>query len=90
MLSILVIHFLPVAWNDAVTTTVGTALILLSLIVVTGYSGQLSLAQFAFAGWGAWDCRDPGRTGKVCRSSSRSCSACWLPSRSVCFWERCA
>jgi sulfate-transporting ATPase len=41
-------------WADAVTTTVGTGLIVLSLVVVTGYSGQLSLAQFAFAGWGAW------------------------------------
>jgi sulfate-transporting ATPase len=30
------------------------ALIALSLVVLTGYSGQLSLAQFAFAGWGAW------------------------------------
>jgi ABC-type branched-subunit amino acid transport system ATPase component/branched-subunit amino acid ABC-type transport system permease component len=41
-------------WNDAITTTIGTGLIVLSLVVVTGYSGQLSLAQFAFAGWGAW------------------------------------
>jgi ABC-type branched-subunit amino acid transport system ATPase component/branched-subunit amino acid ABC-type transport system permease component len=51
---IAVIMILPLDWNDAVTTTVGTGLILLSLVIVTGYTGQLSLAQFAFAGWGAW------------------------------------
>jgi ABC-type branched-subunit amino acid transport system ATPase component/ABC-type branched-subunit amino acid transport system permease subunit len=41
-------------WLDAVTTTTGTALILLSLVVLVGYTGQLSLAQGAFAGVGAW------------------------------------
>ena len=30
------------------------AFILLSIVVVTGYAGQLSLAQFAIAGFGAW------------------------------------
>ena len=29
-------------------------MILLSIVVLTGYTGQLSLAQFAFAGFGAW------------------------------------
>jgi sulfate-transporting ATPase len=50
----ILIETIPASWNDAVTTTVGTGLVILSVIVVTGYSGQLSLAQFAFAGWGAW------------------------------------
>jgi ABC-type branched-subunit amino acid transport system ATPase component/branched-subunit amino acid ABC-type transport system permease component len=54
LLAVAAIQILPAAWNDATTTTLGTALILLSLVIVTGYSGQLSLAQFAFAGWGAW------------------------------------
>ncbi|HEY4098071.1 MAG TPA: ATP-binding cassette domain-containing protein [Baekduia sp.] len=45
---------LPADWLDSITTTVAVAVILLSFVVVTGYSGQLSLAQFAFAGWGAW------------------------------------
>jgi sulfate-transporting ATPase len=49
-----IITALSPTWNDAVITTLTSAIILLSLIVVTGYSGQLSLAQFAFAGWGAW------------------------------------
>ena len=35
-------------------TTFAFALIMLSLVVVTGYAGQLSLAQFAFAGMGAF------------------------------------
>ncbi|MFN8037469.1 MAG: ATP-binding cassette domain-containing protein [Acidimicrobiia bacterium] len=39
---------------DAFTTTCAIAIVLLSLVVVTGYTGQLSLAQFALAGMGAW------------------------------------
>lgn len=42
------------AWVSAVTITLGVALVLLSVVVVTGYAGQLSLAQFALAGFGAW------------------------------------
>ncbi len=38
----------------AVTTTSAVAVIVLSLVVVTGYAGQLSLAQYALAGMGAW------------------------------------
>jgi sulfate-transporting ATPase len=30
------------------------AIVLLSIVVVTGYAGQLSLAQYAMAGFGAW------------------------------------
>lgn len=41
-------------WLGAITTTIGAAIVLLSFVIVTGYSGQLSLAQFAFAGLGAW------------------------------------
>jgi ABC-type branched-subunit amino acid transport system ATPase component/branched-subunit amino acid ABC-type transport system permease component len=40
-------------WADSVTTTFGVATILLSIVVVTGYAGQISLAQYAFAGVGA-------------------------------------
>lgn len=42
------------AWVDAVTITLGVALVLLSVVVVTGYAGQLSLAQYAIGGFGAW------------------------------------
>ncbi|HJZ38688.1 MAG TPA: branched-chain amino acid ABC transporter permease/ATP-binding protein [Solirubrobacterales bacterium] len=44
----------PPIWIDAITVTIGTAVILLSIVVLTGYTGQLSLAQFAFAGFGAY------------------------------------
>jgi ABC-type branched-subunit amino acid transport system ATPase component/branched-subunit amino acid ABC-type transport system permease component len=41
-------------WLGAIVVTAGSAIVLLSFVVITGYSGQLSLAQFAFAGLGAW------------------------------------
>jgi len=44
----------PPIWIDAFTVTLCAALILLSIVVLTGYTGQLSLAQFALAGFGAW------------------------------------
>jgi ABC-type branched-subunit amino acid transport system ATPase component/branched-subunit amino acid ABC-type transport system permease component len=40
-------------YADAMITTVGTAIVLLSLVVVTGYAGQISLCQFSMAGIGA-------------------------------------
>jgi ABC-type branched-subunit amino acid transport system ATPase component/branched-subunit amino acid ABC-type transport system permease component len=54
-LTAIVIQFgLNAEWQDAVTTTILTAIIILSVVVVTGYSGQLSLAQYALAGLGAY------------------------------------
>ncbi len=41
-------------WVDALTVSLGVAIVLLSIVVLTGYAGQLSLAQFAFAGFGAY------------------------------------
>lgn len=41
-------------WIDAITVSLGVAIVLLSIVVLTGYAGQLSLAQFAFAGFGAY------------------------------------
>jgi sulfate-transporting ATPase len=41
-------------WIDAITVTICVGVILLSIVVLTGYTGQLSLAQFAFAGFGAY------------------------------------
>ena len=40
-------------WIDALTVTLCAAIVLLSIVVVTGYAGQLSLAQYAMAGFGA-------------------------------------
>jgi len=41
-------------WISAFTTSGIFAIVALSLVVVTGYAGQLSLAQMALAGMGAW------------------------------------
>ncbi|MFK0160123.1 ATP-binding cassette domain-containing protein [Streptomyces sp. NPDC090493] len=41
-------------WADAITSTLVLSLILLSVIVVTGYAGQVSLAAYALAGTGAF------------------------------------
>ena len=41
-------------WIDAITVSLGVAIVLLSIVVLTGYAGQLSLAQYAIAGFGAY------------------------------------
>jgi ABC-type branched-subunit amino acid transport system ATPase component/branched-subunit amino acid ABC-type transport system permease component len=50
---VLITQLRSATWADAVTTTFAVATILLSIVVVTGYAGQISLAQYAFAGVGA-------------------------------------
>jgi ABC-type branched-subunit amino acid transport system ATPase component/ABC-type branched-subunit amino acid transport system permease subunit len=44
---------LPIEWNQAILTSMLVALPMLSVVVITGYAGQLSLAQYALAGVGA-------------------------------------
>jgi sulfate-transporting ATPase len=44
----------PLVWQDSLVITFGTGIVLLSIVVVTGYAGQLSLGQYAIAGFGAW------------------------------------
>ncbi len=41
-------------WVDALTVSLGVAIVLLSIVVLTGYAGQLSLAQYSIAGFGAY------------------------------------
>ena len=41
-------------WVDALTVSLGVSIVLLSIVVLTGYAGQLSLAQYSIAGFGAW------------------------------------
>jgi len=41
-------------WIDALTVSLGTGIVLLSIVVLTGYAGQLSLAQYSMAGFGAF------------------------------------
>jgi ABC-type branched-subunit amino acid transport system ATPase component/branched-subunit amino acid ABC-type transport system permease component len=50
----LAISRLDPSWTEAVTITLSYAIVLLSIVVLTGYAGQLSLAQFAIAGFGAF------------------------------------
>jgi ABC-type branched-subunit amino acid transport system ATPase component/branched-subunit amino acid ABC-type transport system permease component len=52
--AICAILLVPSVWATAFIVTLATAVIMLSLVVVTGYVGQLSLAQLALAGFGAW------------------------------------
>jgi sulfate-transporting ATPase len=54
VVGVILLSATPPIWIDAITVTIGTAVILLSIVVLTGYTGQLSLAQFAFAGFGAY------------------------------------
>jgi sulfate-transporting ATPase len=44
----------PASWADPAATSLGMGVVLASLVVVAGYTGQLSLAQFTLAGIGAW------------------------------------
>ncbi|WP_018636311.1 branched-chain amino acid ABC transporter permease/ATP-binding protein [Parafrankia elaeagni] len=54
VVALVLILTLPVNGVNAVITTIVVAMIALSIVVVTGYAGQVSLAQYAFAGLGAW------------------------------------
>ena len=45
---------LPPVWVAALTTLFIVAVLVVSVVVVTGYAGQLSLSQWALAGMGAW------------------------------------
>ncbi len=53
-LATVLVGIVPTEWQDSFVTTFATAVLLLSIVVVTGYAGQLSLGQFAIAGFGAW------------------------------------
>jgi ABC-type branched-subunit amino acid transport system ATPase component/ABC-type branched-subunit amino acid transport system permease subunit len=49
-----VLLFAVPSWDTGLIITFATAILILSVVVITGYAGQLSLCQFAFAGFGAW------------------------------------
>jgi sulfate-transporting ATPase len=42
------------SYADALVVTFGIGIIIASVVVVSGYAGQLSLCQYALAGFGAW------------------------------------
>lgn len=54
---LMLVAVLAAAWSDADLLLVGTAatyaMVMLSLVLLTGYGGHVSLAQFTFAGVGA-------------------------------------
>lgn len=50
----IVIGIAPGTWQSAVTTSLVFVLLALSLVIVTGFVGQLSLAQMVFAGVGGF------------------------------------
>jgi sulfate-transporting ATPase len=52
--AILLLTYLPSPWVDSLIVTLGSALVILSIVVLTGYTGQISLGQFALAGLGAY------------------------------------
>ncbi len=54
VLAVLAATVLPTDWNVALVSSMSAAMIALSVVVVTGYAGQLSLAQFALGGVGAF------------------------------------
>jgi sulfate-transporting ATPase len=52
-LAALMIYAFPDNWNLAFITSLTVAIVLLSVVVLTGFGGQISLAQYAMAGTGA-------------------------------------
>lgn len=52
-LAICIATLFPQSLTIAITVQIAVATVLLSIVVVTGYAGQLSLAQFCLAGVGA-------------------------------------
>jgi len=52
ILALILVFTLPFSWVTAVTTSVIAAILLLSVVVVSGYAGQLSLASVSVGGIG--------------------------------------
>ncbi|MEV4509309.1 branched-chain amino acid ABC transporter permease/ATP-binding protein [Dactylosporangium sp. NPDC049525] len=52
--AVLIALVVPPVWAQALTVTMAFAILTLSITVVTGYAGQLSLAQYVLAGSGAF------------------------------------
>lgn len=46
--------FMAPVWQDTFIIFFGIATVLMSIVVLTGYTGQISLAQYTVAGLGAW------------------------------------
>jgi sulfate-transporting ATPase len=53
LIAALIIFVFPSSWVDDFTVSFVVAIMLLSVVVLTGYAGQVSLAQFTIGGLGA-------------------------------------
>ncbi|GAA0571225.1 ABC transporter permease subunit [Actinomadura livida] len=53
-LTVALILAVPSSWAASIQVSLAAAMICLSLVVVTGLTGQISLAQMGLAGTGAW------------------------------------
>jgi ABC-type branched-subunit amino acid transport system ATPase component/ABC-type branched-subunit amino acid transport system permease subunit len=51
--AIAILLFAP-SWGDAMVAFAAWGMLLISVVLLTGYAGQLSLCQFALAGFGGW------------------------------------
>lgn len=51
---VLVWFVLPYNWNAGLLSSILVAIVLLSMVVLVGYTGQISLVQFGLAGMGAF------------------------------------
>ena len=69
---------------NSLTTTSAVAVIALSLVVVTGYAGQLSLAQYGLAGMGAWIAAKLVADARVSVRARAARGECSVRSRSAC------
>ncbi|MCU1460887.1 MAG: amino acid/amide transporter rane protein 2, family / amino acid/amide transporter, partial [Acidimicrobiales bacterium] len=54
VVGVVVLAGVPARWADPAATSIAMGVVLASLVVVAGYTGQLSLAQFTLAGIAAW------------------------------------
>jgi sulfate-transporting ATPase len=54
IVGLLMLYVFSTTWQIAFTNTFAVAIVLLSIVVLTGYAGQISLAQFTMAGIGAY------------------------------------
>ncbi|HWI43131.1 MAG TPA: branched-chain amino acid ABC transporter permease/ATP-binding protein [Nocardioides sp.] len=54
VVAIVLVFFVSDSYANAMINTAITAVLLVSVVVVTGFAGQLSLAQYAIAGLGAY------------------------------------
>jgi sulfate-transporting ATPase len=53
-IGVALMFLLSANWQSALFITAAETILVLSVVVLTGYCGQLSLCQFALAGFGAW------------------------------------